>query len=38
MSDSKLEQKEFKEVSSIPLMPLGKDQLFLNILKKGAKM
>ena len=38
MSESKMEQKEFKEVSSVPSMPLGKDQLFLNILKKGAKM
>lgn len=38
MSESKIEQKEFKEVSSVPSIPLGKDQLFLNILKKGAKM
>lgn len=38
MNESKVEQKEFKEVSSVPLMPLGKDQLFLNIIKKGAQM
>ncbi len=38
MSESKFEKQEFKEVSSVPTMHTNKDQLFLNILKKGARM
>jgi hypothetical protein len=37
--ESKIEHTPpFKEVSSVPAMQLGKDQQFLNAIKRGAKL